>query len=69
MCRQEGHESKKLGLVGGLFVLSGEKGCVYLDVDVDVRDEVNATTAHESVAKSMKRYPDQNNDKTHAGSI
>ena len=38
-------------------------------LDVDVRDEMNATTAHESVAKTMMRYPDPNNDKTHAGSI
>ena len=50
--------------MGGLFVLSNEMGCVYLDVDVS--DEINATTTHKSIAKPMKRYPDQNKDKAEA---
>ena len=61
------HESKKLQLVGGSFVLSDEMGCVHLDVDVS--DEMNATTTHESVAKTMKRYPDPDKDKTEADRI
>ena len=61
------HESKKLQLVGGSFVLSYEMGCVYLDVDVS--DEMTATTTLGSVAKTLKRYPDPDNDKTEANSM
>ena len=44
--------------MGGLFVLSDTLGSVYLDADVNESDELNATTTHESTAKTMKRYPD-----------
>ena len=38
------HESKRLRLVGGLFVLSDTMGCVFRDVDVS--DGTNATTTN-----------------------
>ena len=50
------NESKGLRLAGGLFVLSDNVGCVYLDVDTS--DEMNATTTYESIAKTFKRYPE-----------
>ena len=37
-------------------------GCVYWDLDVG--DEMNATTMHDSVAKTMKRYPDSDMTRT-----
>ena len=47
------HESKKLRLVRDLFVLSDELDCGHLDMDVS--DEMNWTTTHESTAKTMQR--------------
>ena len=38
-------------------------------LDVDVSDKMNATTTHESVEKTMKRYPDPDDDKTEADSM
>ena len=54
------HEPKTLRLVGDFFALSDEMGCVCLDVDVS--DEMFAT--HESIAKTMNRYTDPNDDNT-----
>ena len=39
-----------------------------VDLDEDISDEMNATTKGRSIAKTMKRYPDPNNDKTEADS-
>ena len=41
--------------MGGLFVLSDKMGCVYSDVDVS--DNVSATTTPESIAKTVKKVP------------
>ena len=49
-------DSKKLRLLDGLCVLLDEMDCVYLDVYVS--DEMNATSTHESIAKTMKRHPE-----------
>ena len=42
---QERHESKRLGLVGGLDASADTMDCLYLDEDVC--GKINATTAHE----------------------
>ena len=55
MWNRREHESKRLRLVGGLFVLSDKMGYVFSDVDVS--DNVSATTTPESIAKTVKKVP------------
>ena len=53
LCKDRmGHESKKLRVLCGLFVLSDEID--YVDLYLDVGDAVIATTAHQSTAQTMK---------------
>ena len=54
-------------MVGGLLELSEETDCEYLDVDLS--DEMNATTTHESIPKTVTKCADPNIDKTEAESI
>ena len=59
----ERHESKRLRLVDGMDVSTDTK------LDVSTCGEMNATTTHEPIARTRRRHPDPNNDKSKADSI
>ena len=64
---QEGHESKRLTLVGELDVSVDMMDSVCLDADI--RGEMNATTTHEINAMTVDGYSDVKNVKTDVGNI
>ena len=59
---QEGHESKKLRLTGGLDASVDTEVCVYQDVDIC--GEMTATTTHENIEMTAEYHPDLKNAKT-----
>ena len=59
---QEGHESQRVRLVGGLDVSADTMDCVFLDVDTV--GEMNATTKHETISMTAEENSDLKNAKT-----